>query len=197
MSVRSFGLTLVALALLPHPALHAQARSAPRLALDPSRPYLEVVFQRAGRREPVFHEESESGAWFKLINNSIFPVTVPSLHPPNRNKGRILLYRLKAIKAVVPRSDDNTQATQVPCEEEESFPDVYHTTEIKPGRSITFSIPSEHLTGSCVIEIPFQFTGPERRVERQPRSFVEILWLDLPPEVSGEFDSLQEYLNRE
>ena len=59
----------------------------PSISLDPARPYVEIVFERYGKRIPVFDGESDLGVWLRLRNNCILPVTVHVLRHENRNPG--------------------------------------------------------------------------------------------------------------
>jgi len=53
-----------------------QAQTAPKLALDPTKPIVYVKFDHSGPRDPVQDGEPKRGLWLRLVNNSVIPITV-------------------------------------------------------------------------------------------------------------------------
>src|SRR5438270_6351864 len=60
------------------------------IVIDPSHPYIDLVFDRYGKRSPVFQEEGELGLWLTLRNNSTVPIKVYNLRRHNDNPGGLL-----------------------------------------------------------------------------------------------------------
>lgn len=65
--------------------------AVPPIAIDPSRPYIDIVFDRYGKRTPVFEGEGESGLWLRIRNNSVLPIKVDTLRRHNENAGKLLV----------------------------------------------------------------------------------------------------------
>lgn len=71
------------------------AQSAERtIAIDHSRPFIDIVFERFGRRAPVFSGETERGVWLRLRNNCIVPIKVNVLRRKNENEGALVVHEV-------------------------------------------------------------------------------------------------------
>lgn len=53
-----------------------EKKKAPPFVLNPSEPYVYIVFDHAGKREPLGPEETRSGYWLSLVNNCRLPIFV-------------------------------------------------------------------------------------------------------------------------
>jgi hypothetical protein len=122
-------------------------------ALDPSRPYLEIVFERAGPRVPVMPGESSEGVWLRFRNNCPYRVQLRAMSAEHKNDGEIIQFDVI----------DLTPADRVfggPQAGEEKPPTGYrqfsHTplvVEVPSGGDVVFSVPKESFTFDTVIRV--------------------------------------------
>src|SRR5438093_11298115 len=54
----------------------ARAQTAPKLALDAAKPFVYIEFDHSGPRQPLEPDEPSRGLWLRLVNNSVFPITL-------------------------------------------------------------------------------------------------------------------------
>ena len=162
-----------------------------RVALDERAPFVGIVFDRVGYREPTRKGETNRGLWLKLRNNCVVPIRVGVLPIASARQGD----RVLVAHAVVEEERDVRTLAQperpkvrIPRPDGYSTTDVPHWREIPSGRDLPFSVPLAHLTREWHIRIEFFLITKYGPGGKQPRTFVEFYWTDLPDEARKESD---------
>jgi hypothetical protein len=151
------------------------------IAIDPSRPYIDVVFDRYGKRTPVFEGEGDLGIWLKIRNNSVIPIKVYTLRRQNGNPGGLL------VDEVVEEGGapvDRVVGPQPKIKKPIGYwgTDIVSSEEIDSGGSLLFSVPLSHVTRRWSIRVEVILLGPSIGRGKQPRTFVDFDWAALPAE---------------
>jgi hypothetical protein len=169
----------VALALLAATALGQT--SAPSISLDPSRPYIDIVFDRLGKRAPVFDGEPDEGVWLRLRNNCVLPVHVQVLGRPHQNPGYIIPHEVVS-EARTRLWDPKAPKPKVSKPEGYGSPDVVNSREIPPGGDLVFSVPLRQVTRNWSIRVEVSLVHQTIPKGNEPRTFVDFDWWGLSPE---------------
>jgi len=169
----SLGLALVLYAV---PQVGGQA---PRIALDSSRPYLDIVFQRFGPRAPQYPGESDQGVWLRLRNNCILPVEVHII--PNR-RGEEALVQHFVVDSLQEIHSSLQRAPRLAKPSGYGSLDIVNSREIAPGAELVVSVPLSHITRAWFIRVEVFLVHPVEARGIQPRTFVEFDWSALPSE---------------
>lgn len=146
--------------------------SAPSISLDPNRPYIDVVFERLGKRVPVFEGEPDEGVWLRLRNNCVLPVAVHVLGRPNQNPGYIVPHEVIS-GARVGLWDSKASKPRISKPEGYGSPDVVNSREIPPGGALIFSVPLRHVTRDWSIRVEVSLAHPTIPKGNEPRIFVD------------------------
>ena len=160
---------------------------SPTISRDSSRPYIDIVFERFGRRPPVSPAEGDQGLWLRLRNNSILPVEVGTI--PNRPGNEILL-RHDVVEVAQGPASLLRKVPVLPKPSGYSGIDVFNSREIAPGGDLVFSVPLAHVTRAWLIRVEVFLIHPVIARGIQPRTFVEFDWSALPAEVRRASDQL-------
>ena len=162
--------------------------AVPSIAIDPSRPYIDIVFDRCGKRTPVFEGEGESGLWLKIRNNSILPIKVDALRRHNENPGKLFVDEIVEEPSL---PVDSIVGHQPTIGKPIGYwgTDIASSEEIEPGGSLLFSVPLRHVTRRWSIRVEVFLLGPSVGRGKQPRTFVEFDWATLPPDARRASDA--------
>lgn len=162
-------------------ASEADRQSRQQVLLDDSKPGVYVTFERFGSRAPEFEGESERRVWLTLHNNYLFSIVVPTFalrepqdcEDPHRSCEVNVPY---SVESVSPESDRTLP--------EGYTAELQTLLHVKPGDSLLFSIPAEHLNSTRYILVPFEIedeTGPQKG-GIAPRHYAIFLGWLLPQE---------------
>lgn len=170
--------------------ISANAQSPPRtISIDSKRPYVDVVFERYGKRRPVFEGDGELGVWLRLRNNCILPLKVYVLRRRNENEGVLLVHRIF--------EESNTlMAPPVKSQVMVQRPNGYVNTDlvslitIESKASALFSVPLFHVTRSWDLQIEIFLQDPSSDTGKQPRVFVNFDWFSLSKEAQVASDKM-------
>jgi hypothetical protein len=154
------------------------------LAIDPSRPLVEIILDHAGKRQPLSEFEPPSGLWLRLENNSRIPIRVLTFEPGTKDPGIGIVDEVIDARSSGLSSSNPGEVThsRVSAGKGYSF-DVGSPITIGPGRSVLFSVPLTHVGPSWFFRIRFDFDLPPVKAGRQPYAFVDFTWADVPPEL--------------
>ena len=184
MRTMAFGLLLSGL-------VNAQARG-PTISLDPTRPYVQIVFDHVGHRKPLDSEETERGVWLRLKNNCQVPINVDAFDPGTGDPGLALLHEVvKVQRSIVGYGGTADVAVNASPAIPVGYSDrdVASPVVIKPGSKILFSVPSNHISRDWYIRVKFELELPPVRAGRQPYSFVDFSLTDVPLRYQGDLGS--------
>jgi hypothetical protein len=157
------------------------------IAIDPSRPYIDIVFDRYGKRSPVFQGESDVGLWLTLRNNSIVSIKVYTLRRHNENPGELLVHE-------VIEEHGSPVDTVVGPQPKIGKPlgywgtDIVSWKEIEPGGNLLFSVPLRDVTRRWSVRVEVFLQGASVGKGKQPRTFAEFDWASLPAEAQRASD---------
>lgn len=154
----------------------AQGQSAESpFSLDPLRPYAYIEFDRIGPGEPMTDGESRVRIWLRLMNNSKWPITVGVYEPGHGAEGWALLHE---VVEVIGASSDQSPRESIPTGY--GTADLVSSTDVAPGKAVGFSVPQNHIRPDWYVRVRFEFRLRPTRSGRQPHSFVDLVWTDLP-----------------
>ena len=150
--------------------------------LEKDRAAVYITFECAGSREPRREGESNNGIWLRLHNNLRWGLTVPGFDPKvpgftvpttSTTKSRtdeVVLYyevedtrmrRGRVLLREVSEKNGETGSEQgpriPPLPIGYRMTDLAKTIPLASGRSVLFSIPSEHLTRDLAVSLSFHF----------------------------------------
>jgi hypothetical protein len=163
--------------------------SAPSISLDASRPYIDIVFERLGKRAPVFEGEPDEGVWLRLRNNCVLPVQMQVLGRPHQNPGYIIPHQ---VVSGVGRRMWVPTAPQPRISKPQGYGsiDVINSREIPPGGDLMFSVPLRHVTRAWSIRVEVSMVHRMIPKGNEPRTFVDFDWWGLSPEARKLSDDL-------
>ena len=126
----------------------AQAQSPSHAVfLDPVKPGVYLTFVRMGSREPQRIDESNRGAFFRLHNYTRWNLLLHMNGVPHSNGDAGLFYDVVQDPSGYPPS-------RLPIGERMHVSSV---DTIKPGTSIAFSVPEEHVAQGLGIQLEFNY----------------------------------------
>jgi hypothetical protein len=150
--------------------------------LEKALPSVYITFECAGSREARREGESNQGVWLRLHNNLRWTLIVPGFDPKvpgftipttlaakSRADEVVLYYEVEdtrlrrgrtRLSEVSENSEgsDERQVSRIPAPPiGYRMTDLVKTISLAPGRSLLFSIPSEHLTRHLALNLSFQF----------------------------------------
>jgi len=166
---------IVALTLLSA-AMQAQTQT-PAFSVDPKKPYVFVSFDRIAPGTPLTNKEEPTRIWLRLRNNSRWPINVGVFEAGHGEDGWALLH------GVIEVSNSGTQSDELAKKRAPTgydSADVVSATVVRPGHQLRFSVPSDHIRPEWYIRVKFEFELPAIASGRQPYSFVDVSWTDLP-----------------
>ena len=179
---------IASLGLLLATALSGQQPTpSPQIALDGERPYVEIIFTRLGLRNPVTEGEVNLGLWLTLKNNCVLPIKVYVLPGTKGNEGLLLAAETVGEEIPVP-PHGRVVRSNVRKPVGYRVSDMPRSREIMPGGQLLFSVPVTHVTREWHLRVEFYFITSSGPGGRQPRTFAEFRWIDLPLIVQGEID---------
>jgi hypothetical protein len=162
--------------------------------IDSSRPCVYIEFQRVAKRKPLSDEEVSTGVWLHLKNNSRVPIRVMTFDPGTGDQETGVMDEVVQVNSPVGFGPSGNQAQPVTFEAAGSPKgyslDVGSTAVIGPGESLPFSVPLNHVGPSWYLRVRFDFDLPPTKAGRQPYSFVDFSWADIPVKDRGTWAAL-------
>jgi hypothetical protein len=158
----------------------ALAQAPPKLALNAEKPIVYIEFDHAGPRTPVQEGEPAKGLWLRLVNNSTIPIVVQANGTSTDPNMTILPDTIIAVKGRIPKSGPVKRAIPSGYASDTGTP-----LTIEPGKSLVFSVPSNHVSPTWSMQVPFQFSLPAVKEGVQPVCLAEFTWGDIPSSSEG------------
>jgi hypothetical protein len=185
------------LLLISFPVLNLrQTRNSSRKGQDfrisKLHPTVYLTFERTGKREPEYSEESDKGIWLRLHNNTRWPLLLDAYGAGGKafskgNEHEIGMFygvekipepkgQITILPSDIPLSNDtgdkNSKATKTgeseyhDCELPASnWCHVCSRIELGPGKSLLFSLPRETLCDNLMIYIVYEYKWEDHNGE--------------------------------
>jgi hypothetical protein len=151
---------------ISEPILNRAASNDIRSVKD--KPTVYISFERAGKREPQLNGESDEGIWLRLHNNTRWSIKLDMNDVSSAEFGDAdLFYEVVADEKVV--VDMRCHACSM--------------DSVRPGQSLLFSVPREHLAKGRAIRISFAYEWEEdasRSTVGEPQHLVSFESSKLP-----------------
>lgn len=168
--------------------------------IDPNRPYVYLKFDHIGKGLQRSTDEPTSRIWLRLTNNCRLPITVViSGIPVGSPKDEVGVD--DNVVADRPMLITNTKDEQkaaakpnTPRMPDAHLPEVGSLETILPGRSVLFSVPTNHVGEGWHFEIPFSFDLPKGKgfrdpnVSLGPQMSIAYGMYDIPPNHRAELE---------
>ena len=111
--------------------------------IDPSKPYVYLIFDHIGKREPISKHEPATGIWLRLVNNCRVPVIIATFDPGTGDPGLGVYDEIISVPANGPSVRSPSKAVE---SSEEQPPEGYpHPRFFRPQRSH----PGEQSCSAC------------------------------------------------
>ncbi len=145
--------------------------------LDQSRPYVYIQFDHVGPRVPVSEVEPAIGVWLRIKNNSRVPIQVSIFDLGTKDTGVGVLDEIVPVPGIAPPCGSGGSAIRPPIGYQV---DVATPATIPPGHDLLFSVPISHVAQWWYLRVRFGLVLPAAMSGRQPYSFVDFAWSDIP-----------------
>lgn len=142
--------------------------------LDKTKPAIYLTFERSGERTPRSPDESSSGIWLRLHNNTHWPITTyagslislpkSAFTPLSGCQGNLLglLDGVEIAAAYFAEADAGSSASAPKVLRHDSLgSDIW----LAPGQSLIFSVAREHLGKHLSIYVPFNYQWEQSEVK--------------------------------
>jgi hypothetical protein len=161
----------------------AQNRDA-GFVIDSTRPSVYIEFERVAKRKPVSDEEVSSGVWLRLMNNTRVPIRVMTFEPGTGDPGVGVMDEVVQVNNPVGFGPSGTNVETLSYEQAGSPKgyslDVGSSATIPGGDSLLFGVPLNHVGQSWYLRVRFEFELPPTKTGRQPYSYADFTWMDVP-----------------
>jgi hypothetical protein len=157
----------------------ARTQTAPKLALDAAKPFAYIEFDHTGPRQPLEPDEPSRGLWLRLVNNSVYPITLRvhgSLTDPD---APVVQDIITPQTRMIPKSGLPDYGP-IP-KGYATGSDVASVLTINPGKGVLFSVPVNHVGPGWYLQVSFQFDlPPTENGAAQPVCYAGFTWDDIP-----------------
>jgi hypothetical protein len=185
-SSRIFGSVVVLVTVLGLTPSSGQ-RPDTGFVIEPSHPFVQIIFDHAGRRTPLSEFEPPVGLWLRLKNNSHVPIRVMTFEPGTADPG---IGIEDEVVAITP-SEILIELPNEPIKSSESkitagkgyLRDIGSPVTLAPRQCLLFSVPLNHVGPTYFLRIRFEFDLPPIVSGRQPYAYVDFTWSDVPAKV--------------
>lgn len=139
-----------------------QKREKPKtnMPIISTQPSVFISFDHEGKREPLKTGESNNGVWLRLHNNTRVPLFFPTFSVPSALRQLGMFYDIVSVSNVSNYHDGAPTVAQTKTGELPVGYTLGHTSSaylLKPGRSVLFSLPREHLPEGVALRINFNY----------------------------------------
>jgi len=151
--------------------------------IDQTKPYVYIKFDHLGTRAPILEGESPKGLWLRLVNNCRVPVSVLARDTGTRDPGVVINDEVvpsdiaPAPILIGPEPNSSHRDKAKPPEGYDFH--VGSRTMIRPGETLLFSVPANHVRPSWFLRVTFTLEPLKSHIP-QPSSQAAFTWADLP-----------------
>lgn len=155
-------------------------RTKTDLRLDKEKPSVFVSFDHFGKREPLESGESNEGVWLRLHNNTRTSIFFASFSVP-KSLGEVgMFYDIVSASYASNYHDPSVPTSPAKVQDLPVGYPLGHTSSaylLRPGETVLFSVPREHLPESVGLRINFNYEweleGEMESVRKgEPKHFV-------------------------
>ena len=143
--------------------------------LNKEKPSIYITFVKTEKKTPLYVNEGEDRIWLRVHNNIRWNISIPS-SAANKGYGDFSpFYEIEPIEDGI---------TDIPVGHRAGH--FSGTTVLPSGRSMTFSIPKEHLAENLRIRLSFNFEWEDKNdinYDREAKHFVYFFSSNLPSHV--------------
>ena len=149
--------------------------------VEKNKPSVYIEFEKFGKTQPLFENESNERLWLKLHNNSVWEISFCSFSV-GKSYGDIgIVHEVKKVSIPIGRVGRGiTPDLRNNMNQEEKTPKGYSAGDtcspfsLASGQSVSFSIPKNHISEKFFIDIEFWYDWENRYNELGtfPHSFV-------------------------
>lgn len=155
-------------------------RCGDRIKLNKAHPTIYISFLKRDKREPLFANESNEGIWLTLHNNTCWTITLPVFGVPEKLGNVGMFYNIEQARII--KNQEKAEHDTLPIGY--SLRHVSAIFLLPSGKSVTFSLPKEHLDGNLKLNIQFNYqweaTNNVFVNDEEPKHFVNFFSSDLP-----------------
>jgi hypothetical protein len=162
----------------------------PSFVLNRNKPFVYVEFLGVGKREPLRANEASEGVWLRLVNNCRVPIRFMA-HGGNGYEAipdeEVVYDRYSGPVATMPDGTQSPPPQQPLSEMPGGY--MFHVGSdytLASGKSLSFSVPVNHVAKDWHIEIPFQFVLPDVPC-CQPKMSASFFLLNVPDGYKAKF----------
>jgi hypothetical protein len=149
--------------------------SSKDVRLIKNQPNVYISFEREGNREPLHTGDSNKGVWLRFHNNSKWQVGVCMWDVSKEYGDKDITYEVERYKNV-----DDSKEIPTANSPEGSCLRIF----IESGKSVSFSLPREHLAEGLAIKVRFRYeweTDPDGFTNQlEPKHYAYFYSLNIP-----------------
>lgn len=158
--------------------------------LDRNKPFVYIEFLRVGKREPLREAEVSTGMWLKIVNNCRVPIEFMA-YGGNANEAtpneEVVYDEYQGVVVTTPAGQQSPPPQRPRSEMPGGYmSDVGSNYILDSGKSLTFSVPINHVAQDWHIEIPFDFALPNTPC-CQPKMSAVFFLDEVPKEYRAQF----------
>lgn len=184
-------LSLVLQCIIAAAIAQAAQSSNFRIVIDNAKPYVYIRLDHLGERKPISEVEMACGLWLRMTNNSRVPISVRTFDPGTPDPGVGLMHEV--VRVVVPIGSGAPPSAREALQPPVGYDlDVGSRAVIRPGQEVLFSVPANHIDPRWYLRVRFELELPPPKSGRQPYSFVEYGWADLPATVRSSMGMIRD-----
>lgn len=165
-------------------AANGQNKASQPFVLDQAKPYVYIAFDHAGKRKPLGRGESKVGFWLRFVNNCRVPVTIGTFGTSTDDPGVGVFDEVVPIQtggsSGIPEAPEPGRLELAGKPPEGYYAEVGSAMTVAPGKSVLFSVPSNHLSAAWYLRVRFTLAVSPSKVGDQPYSFADFRWVQLP-----------------
>ena len=169
--------------------------------IQKDKPTVYITFERTGVRAPLRAYESNEGIWMRLHNNTRWDINFAAFGVPRENGDIGMFYEVEAVPQQIKSSEESKlpplisppsapkmsvtenlkhEVSKSLDTQEKQIPTGYRIRHsyspfiLASGKSIVFSIPSEHLTDGLALRVGFYYEWQDQDdvlTGREPQSY--------------------------
>jgi len=150
-------------------------KSSKDIRLTANKPSVYITFEKQGKRKKLNTGDGDEGIWLRLHNNSIWEIGVCMFDVPKEFGDKEITYEVEKNKKLKNLSD-------VPVSKDPKSSCLLGL--MKPGDSVSFSVPREHLSSGLSIKVNFLYIwdiDPDGFISGlEPKHFVYFYSSEIP-----------------
>lgn len=124
------------------------SRALASVRITKQKPSVYLTFERKGTRSPLYEGESNLGIWLRLHNNTRWTIIFPAFGVPEALGQVGMFYEIE-------EETSKKKGPDLPTGYRPGH--LYSSYYLRPGASVVFSIPREHLAEGLALRLSFSY----------------------------------------